>query len=256
MATETAVADSEKRDKNLTTLSRTLLVVFKSRSEMAKRTSGCGSIFCSFLGSGRFRASGDYLTRCYILMKVLNLMNVIVQFALIDKFLGTNEWFWGGRIVNDFLQGRQWNDTGRFPRVTFCDFDIKTLGNEKYGQRHTIQCVLLINLWNEKIYLFIWFWLIILAVCTALNLISWIQSCYRSSSNKRLIKQYLRVGLPDDFEIKGRKEIFDIFVREGLKSDGVLILRFISSCAGEFITTTIAVNLFKVRGFFINFFKF
>ena len=56
-----------------------------------------------------------------------------------------------------------------FPRMTKCTF-------HKYGGSGTIQrldalCVLGMNILNEKIYIFLWFWFIILAVATGLNLI-------------------------------------------------------------------------------------
>ena len=56
-----------------------------------------------------------------------------------------------------------------FPRVTKCTF-------RKYGASGTIQvhdaiCVLPVNIINEKIYVFLWFWLIILSVLTVLSVI-------------------------------------------------------------------------------------
>jgi len=53
-----------------------------------------------------------------------------------------------------------------FPRVTKCTF-------HKYGASGTIQkldalCVLGLNIINEKIYITLWFWFVILALVTAL----------------------------------------------------------------------------------------
>ena len=56
-----------------------------------------------------------------------------------------------------------------FPRMTKCIF-------HKFGGSGTIQrfdalCVLGMNIVNEKIYIFLWFWFVILAVITGINLI-------------------------------------------------------------------------------------
>ena len=53
-----------------------------------------------------------------------------------------------------------------FPRVTKCTF-------HKYGASGTIQkldalCVLGLNIINEKIYITLWFWFVLLALITAL----------------------------------------------------------------------------------------
>ena len=56
-----------------------------------------------------------------------------------------------------------------FPRVTKCTF-------RKYGpsgsiQRHDAQCVLPINIINEKIYVFLWIWFMLLTVLTAIHVV-------------------------------------------------------------------------------------
>ena len=56
-----------------------------------------------------------------------------------------------------------------FPKVTKCTF-------HKYGPSGTVEkrdglCVLPLNIINEKIFIFLWFWLIFLALVTGLYLI-------------------------------------------------------------------------------------
>jgi len=70
-----------------------------------------------------------------------------------------------------------------FPKMTKCSF-------YKYGGSGTIQlvdslCVLGMNILNEKIYIFLWFWFIILAVITGVNLLIRIVQYAMPSSRNR-----------------------------------------------------------------------
>ena len=78
-----------------------------------------------------------------------------------------------------------------FPKVAKCTFT-------KSGPTGTIQtfdglCVLPINIINEKIYLFMWFWFIILAIITAIFMV------YRYESVNQSIFQFSTIS---PFEMK------------------------------------------------------
>lgn len=108
----------------------------------------------------------------FLLCDFLNFVNVLGQMFFINMFLG-------GVFMSYGTQVLQWSEMDPeertdplvevFPRLTKCTF-------HKYGpsgtiERHDAMCLLAINIISEKIYVFLWFWLIILSVLTALYFI-------------------------------------------------------------------------------------
>merc|ERR1719270_920654 len=102
----------------------------------------------------------------------LYLINVIGQIFFTDCFLGYHFSRYGisaASFVEGHEEGRTDPMSKIFPRVTKCTF-------HKYGpsgniQRHDAQCVLPINILNEKIYVFLWFWFALFAVITIFDLL-------------------------------------------------------------------------------------
>ena len=56
--------------------------------------------------------------------------------------------YYGYGILYDLIMGRGWKESSNFPVVTYCDMQIRILG---HVQRHTVQCVLVINIFTEKV---------------------------------------------------------------------------------------------------------
>ncbi|XP_023724848.1 innexin shaking-B [Cryptotermes secundus] len=108
----------------------------------------------------------------YFFCEFLALVNVIGQIFLMDHFLD-GEFFTYGIDVINFMQSDQEDRVDPmiyiFPRMTKCTF-------YKYGvsgevERHDSICILPLNIVNEKIYIVLWFWFIILAILTLLLII-------------------------------------------------------------------------------------
>ncbi len=108
----------------------------------------------------------------YFLCEVLNFVNVILQLHFIDFFLDHEFLKFGTQVLN--YTGLEYEDRPDpmavvFPKVTKCTF-------HKYGPSGTVEkkdglCVLPLNIINEKIFIFVWFWLIIVAAITGVFLI-------------------------------------------------------------------------------------
>jgi len=104
--------------------------------------------------------------------ELLNFINCIGQIFFIDTFLNGEFSTYGLRVFE--YTGLEPEDRPDpmavvFPKVTKCTF-------HKYGPSGTVQlhdglCVLPSNIINEKIYIFIWLWLVALAVVTGVFMI-------------------------------------------------------------------------------------
>ncbi|KAE9552433.1 hypothetical protein FO519_004374 [Halicephalobus sp. NKZ332] len=86
------------------------------------------------------RHLGSYVCTLYVFVKFLYVLNIFIQFVILNSFLGTTYSFWGLDILVQLIQGRDWMDTHVFPRVTLCDFQVRRLANL---HNYTVQCVLL-----------------------------------------------------------------------------------------------------------------
>lgn len=109
---------------------------------------------------------------------------------------------------------------------------VRVLGNL---HRHTIQCVLTINMFNEKIFVFLWFWFFLMACCTAYSLINWSLRSFSQRADRHLIAQYLAKVDPQTLRSAQKRAAIKNFVRYTLRSDGVFLLRLIRGNSGDLV---------------------
>jgi hypothetical protein len=122
---------------------------------------------------GRFGAKTHsiYFTR-FVFCEFLNLINVVCQIFFVDLFLDGMFTSYGFKVIEmSNLDPEERTDPMNliFPKVAKCTF-------ERFGPTGTIEvfdglCVLPINIINEKIYILLWFWFIILSLITSLFLV-------------------------------------------------------------------------------------
>uniref|UniRef100_A0A5S6QY30 Innexin n=1 Tax=Trichuris muris TaxID=70415 RepID=A0A5S6QY30_TRIMR len=183
---------------------------------------------------------GAYVTLIYCFVKSLYFLNVFGQFFLLNRFLASESTaFLGAGVIMNLLQGIEWQNSGVFPRVTLCDFDIRVLGNL---HRHTVQCVLVINMFTEKIFLFLWLWFLILALLTFINLLYWMLTILLPSLRVAFIKRALDLSDAPPDSKKDWKHLSN-FVDHYLRPDGVFLLRMVSTHTGNVLCNELIFSL-------------
>ncbi|TPP66693.1 Innexin [Fasciola gigantica] len=187
--------------------------------------------------------SNSFLFYLYVTMKLLYLLNLIGQMYFMKFFLDTESHFFGFYVLRDLIQGRMWTQTGNFPRVTYCDFEAKKPGK---NYRYTLQCVLPLNLFLEKIYIFLWFWMIFVAILTAYSLLKWLSRLSIPQSRRHFVRKFLIPWkLPHGCDEPDRRAM-DMFIDQYLDLNGVFILWLIATNAGELISGELIAALWEL----------
>ncbi|KAK4475006.1 hypothetical protein MN116_002105, partial [Schistosoma mekongi] len=220
--------------------STTLPTAYKSQEKSLHHLHKGHFHYCCSCSCCCGKRQGNFLVVLYFFTKFLYLTNIIGQLFMMEKFVGNDSTFYGFRVLYDLLKGREWFHSGNFPRVTFCDFEAKKLGkNHKY----TLQCVLPLNMFLEKIYIFLWFWHCMVGIITLSSFIIWF---YRMGSSKcriKFIRKYLKImSVMRDTD----KAATSKFVENYLRSDGVFLIRLISINVGDLMAGDLTCELWHI----------
>ncbi len=219
-----------------------------------------------FFGSGIYL--GNYIVTTYFFVKLAYLVNSIVQFFIMNEFLGKQFHELGMDILRYLTNtyNHESSESVYFPKVVMCDFSIREFGHPNFSHRYSIQCVLPINLYNQQFFTFLWFWFLILFIANCWALVQWanrmLPKSRRRYINRRLnMLQYFKdlnqatSVLMKPRGIFGRRKSVSIeakkqkrrFIDDYLKFDGVFVLRMVSILTSEVIGTELLHELWKKR---------
>lgn len=108
----------------------------------------------------------------FVLAEALNLLNVVGQIYVMNDFLGGAFTTYGVDVAR-FSALDQENRSDPmirvFPRMTKCIFH--RFGSSGDIQKYDALCLLPLNVFNEKIYIFLWFWFLYLAIVSSVVLL-------------------------------------------------------------------------------------
>ncbi len=111
-------------------------------------------------------------------------------------------------------------------------------------QRYSVQCVLVINIFNEKIFVFLWFWYTFLMIVTAISFVYWVIVTVLPCFGRWFISRHLELSeMP--FDPRGSRKDVERFVCSYLKTDGVFVLRMITMHSGIIFGTDLVLSLWK-----------
>ena len=198
---------------------------------------------------------GNYLYLIYLMIKLLYILNLFAQLFLMNFFFGFHYHSFGVEILTKFInRDDYWANSKSFPRfisfspsfkykhkyfyfkrITYCDFKIRNMADNIH--KYSVQCALPINLFNEKFFICLWFWLIALAFITIWNFLKWTLMIF-PIKRKSFIEHYLKAKL----KIGGNEKdglILDAFVTEYCHLDGSFIFALIRENTNFIITTEI-----------------
>jgi len=150
----------------------------------------------------------------YFFCELLSLCNVIGQMFLLDRFFDGTFFTFGIEVLS--FADRDQEDridpmVYVFPRMTKCTFH--KFGSSGEIEKHDALCILPLNIFNEKIYIFLWFWMLILSALTFLVVVYRVLICFSGSIRTYLMKiRYRRVRTECIEVIMEKSQVGDWFL--------------------------------------------
>lgn len=185
------------------------------KNDLANRHRGCGRLF------------GNYLITLYIILKLAHVGNVLLQIYMLQVILGTNYTFYGFQVLHQLATEGSFDSSRHFPTITLCDFEIRSIGRTI---PYSVQCTLPVNIFNEKIFITVWFVLCLLLLINSLSLVYWLSVTF-TTNRRRYLKKMLKVANKYDRERDQAKLAY--LSNQYLRQDGVFILRLIGTRLGD-----------------------
>ncbi|VDK30260.1 unnamed protein product [Dibothriocephalus latus] len=248
----------EKREEKIANVAERLeMLLFAHRDDRRGKMAALGrrvNDTCSLLLASK--RLGTWTVLSYLCIKMLYLANAIGQLYLMKKFLGYGDSMTGFMIAltHSLIQGSDWRESLYFPRVAFCSLKLRHLGQA--NNRYVGMCALAVNMLNEKIYIFLVFWTLLVAVCTGISIIVWFLRLTIRRRKTKIIRKYLKLG-PELEASENEKELdadtldpddprtVDRFIKEFLRLDGVFIIHMLNLNAGDIVTGEVIRLLWK-----------
>lgn len=154
----------------------------------------------------------NYFCTLQLATKLFYLVNSVGQIFLLDYLLNMKFHTYGSDVLSSLTSGSRpsrelaRHQEARFPKVTMCDFKVRRLGAV---HNYSIQCALTVNLFNEKVFLILWIWMVFISAANFCSLFRWFLRNLMSGERYRYIKNLLLIsGLIEPIKKKAKNREF------------------------------------------------
>ena len=129
-------------------------------------------VYCMTSNNGRYLNCFNIVHECLFhvtsFYHVFNFFQCLIDDKLYHNHGKTDIMFLSVGFRNLANNETKLESSPTFPRITMCEFQVRTLGEVL---TYNVQCVLPLNLFNEKIFLFLWMWIVFVLLATCTNMV-------------------------------------------------------------------------------------
>ena len=187
----------------------------------------------NFILAHTFSLSGkNFLFSTYIGLKLLSIISCLSQLVMLHFVFNIN-------LVSiiDLIRGQPNDISTAFPIDTYgLISDLRLLGSENF---YYSECRLTVNMYNEKLFVLIWFGLVMLVMFHVVSILVWLNRILMTHKRLRIVKKLFRVKGVD---IPDRNNL-NKFVSDFLKIDGIFVINMLSRNTGDLITSDVVHDL-------------
>ncbi|VDK25407.1 unnamed protein product [Taenia asiatica] len=203
---------------------------------------------------------GNRTAVLYLFVKFLYIVNCLGQLFIVMRFLGPDNasqsclLAFSRRLFNFASRRQEWGGSDLFPLQTLCPIRVPNLGVR--AQLYTAICALPVNMLNEKIYLFLWVWIIAALLVSIITAGLWMLRLLSRSCGEAFLRSFLETSLltssphPDregqgDLHVlqvaNWREKQMKAFLLRAVGCDGNFLIRMLRLNAGDVIAGEILV---------------
>ncbi|XP_059173688.1 LOW QUALITY PROTEIN: innexin-11-like [Physella acuta] len=189
-----------------------------------------GSAGCFWFG----KKHKTYLAGLILFTKLTYLLVSIGVHMSLNFFIEEDFLWYGYEVFESYIKGIP-QISARFPVQTLCDMEIRLATGIN---RYSIQCILPINRYSEKIFIFLWFWLLMQIIVNAWSLFKWGLRLLSPTDRRRFVQIYVEITLHLQQQRKTR-------MVKRLGHDGIVVFRTLEDAVGIVMANQIFQALYE-----------